>query len=63
MKKQCLNCPDRYVGCHSECDDYKAFRAERDKRLEQQDLNNRSEPFIPKERLKKLYRGWKKYHG
>lgn len=21
--KTCLNCPDRFCGCHSQCDDYK----------------------------------------
>lgn len=28
--KTCINCTDRCVGCHSTCELYKAFRAERD---------------------------------
>lgn len=27
-KCPCHNCPDRYVGCHSLCERYKAFREE-----------------------------------
>ena len=26
----CKNCPDRYVGCHSDCADYKKFRKLKD---------------------------------
>lgn len=26
----CRDCTNRYVGCHSKCDNYKAFRAEVD---------------------------------
>ena len=26
----CMDCSRREVGCHATCDDYKAFRAERD---------------------------------
>jgi hypothetical protein len=26
MKDVCMNCQDRYVGCHSKCSSYKAFR-------------------------------------
>ena len=27
----CHNCPDRHVGCHSNCESYKADRAELDR--------------------------------
>lgn len=27
---RCKGCPDRAVGCHAVCEDYKAFRAERE---------------------------------
>ena len=26
----CKNCPDRYVGCHSQCESYKMFRKLKD---------------------------------
>lgn len=31
---KCRGCKSRYIGCHSECVDYIAFRNERDKILE-----------------------------
>ena len=31
MKNKCLDCPDRYPGCHGECESYKKFRDELDK--------------------------------
>lgn len=27
----CMDCPDRAVGCHGRCEQYKAFRAEKEK--------------------------------
>lgn len=26
LNSPCKNCPDRYVGCHAECEKYKDFR-------------------------------------
>ena len=26
MKSPCKDCPERYIGCHSECSRYKHFR-------------------------------------
>lgn len=31
MTQPCKDCPDRKVGCHSQCEKYKAWRAEYDK--------------------------------
>ena len=28
MSESCKNCPDRYLGCHSNCDKYKQFKEE-----------------------------------
>ena len=37
MKCKCKGCTDRYVGCHSECEDYKAYTAiMEDRRVEKQ---------------------------
>ena len=32
MKVPCKNCPDRHSKCHSECEKYKKFIAENEKR-------------------------------
>ena len=33
-KITCQYCTSRYLNCHSECEDYKAYRKERDEMLE-----------------------------
>ena len=30
-KSKCKDCTSRYVGCHSKCEDYANFKAEREK--------------------------------
>ena len=32
MNSPCLDCENRRVGCHSECEDYKVFAAENEAR-------------------------------
>ena len=43
MNAPCMNCPDRTPGCHSRCERYKAFQAERQaviaKKIEQNEAN------------------------
>lgn len=29
MKAPCLNCPDRYSGCHDACEKYQTYKAHR----------------------------------
>lgn len=29
-KNKCLNCTDRYIGCHDSCEKYQSFKAERE---------------------------------
>lgn len=29
MKAPCLNCPDRYSGCHDTCEKYQTYKAHR----------------------------------
>ena len=31
MKTPCMNCEKRCLGCHSVCEDYQAYRKERDR--------------------------------
>jgi hypothetical protein len=33
--KCCIDCINRKIGCHSKCEQYKIFRLEQDKRLEE----------------------------
>lgn len=40
-KSPCLKCPDRYVGCHSKCERYIAFRTEQDRILKNMYDDNR----------------------
>ena len=35
MKAPCYGCADRRIGCHADCEQYKAFRAERDEAIAQ----------------------------
>jgi len=52
----CKNCPNRHVGCHSQCDDYKDWRAERDKVLEIKRLENSA---IPDFNIKAMEKQWR----
>lgn len=40
MKTCCKDCAKRYLGCHASCDDYKAFKAERERALKNRDAIN-----------------------
>lgn len=33
MKPPCKGCPDRAMGCHGKCEEYAAFKAEREAEL------------------------------
>lgn len=33
-ENRCFGCEKRHVGCHAECEDYKAWKAEHDKKRE-----------------------------
>lgn len=50
MTPPCKGCTDRYITCHSECEAYKAFRAERDRQIEE-----RLATAYPYEALDKCY--------
>ena len=34
MTRSCKDCPDRYVGCHAQCPDYKAM-VERNRKIQE----------------------------
>lgn len=39
MIAPCKDCPDRQIGCHGQCERYKAFRAARDAVIEARQKN------------------------
>lgn len=39
-KAACKDCDKRHIGCHAECEDYKAFKAEMDKIHAKRDATN-----------------------
>ena len=43
MIKCCLNCPDRQLGCHSQCKLYKDEKAEWDERRREEKKRRRQE--------------------
>lgn len=56
MKSPCKDCPERYVGCHSECGKYKYFR----RKLEAQNeviRANRTEHIRRLERIQRVKDG------
>jgi len=40
MKNPCKDCPNRYPGCHSKCERYKAWKQEWDKLKEKERIYN-----------------------
>lgn len=58
MLVPCKDCPDRYLGCHSKCDKYKAFRAEREAIYEQR--KNQAEP-VYYDHLRQTNGGFRKW--
>lgn len=41
LNAPCKDCPDRYVGCHSQCEKYQAFHKEREAFLEYKAKQNK----------------------
>ena len=48
MNVPCKDCPDREVGCHSTCEKYKAFRAEKDREIEERKIQYQSKTLDSK---------------
>ena len=60
MSRPCHNCPNRTAECHATCEDYKSFRKECDKRIDERTKQNNADPGIPKQKLKKIWRNMKR---
>lgn len=52
----CKGCEKRYVGCHSECPDYLAQKAEHDARKKEYDKKMEIEHSIYRQRSDKVYK-------
>lgn len=52
MIAPCKDCPDRHIGCHSECEKYLSFKADVANRKEQQDNEQRARLYRYKEMVK-----------
>ena len=57
MKAPCYQCPDRHVLCHSECEKYIAFRAERDR----MNADRRIENTVNESRFARMAKAKAKY--
>lgn len=55
MGKGCFECPNRSIGCHGRCADYKKRRAQRDKELEEAHKDTEMETYLSS-RVKKARR-------
>ena len=56
---QCRDCQDRYVGCHSECESYQLFRAEKEKQYQRKMRNHDTMNYSTDLFRKLTKRGWK----
>ena len=56
QQSPCFECTERHMGCHSECEKYKQFRAEREEVSRQRILNQAPTDYSIKTlaRIKKL---------
>ena len=56
MKQPCYNCPDRHIGCHAQCERYKAYTAEYQKQKRQQEGDREFRDYTRErcERMRKL---------
>lgn len=59
MTAPCKDCDRRHPGCHSECEDYKTFRAEQDKVIEAKAKARNATPAIPKVVVRQIYKEMK----
>ena len=59
-KSPCLACPDRYVGCHSKCERYMAFKDEKKEEnavRRKQANENRIQNEIERDRIRRAATG------
>ena len=59
MKSPCRECGKRKVGCHGGCDDYRAWRAERDEKTRKADAERQGTPMLCRAVQRQIWRGMK----
>ena len=42
----CMDCPDRHVGCHGECEIYQEYRTRRNEELERAYNERKHKPYL-----------------
>ena len=63
MKAPCKDCPDRFVGCHSQCEKYIAFQKYREEYLEYRHKQNHLKDDLWKtSRYSKMKKKRRYYH-
>lgn len=56
MTNSCKDCPNRHVGCHGECEKYKAYCAELEKERQRRKLLIESTPAMSAAKLANVRR-------
>ena len=54
--EQCIDCKDRHVGCHAECEKYKNAQAAWQKEVEDRKKKRDSKLIVPEKRMRKMPR-------
>ena len=53
-KKNCKGCEKRHTACHSTCEDYKAFRKERDEEIAAHKREYETTDYFVRQKLKAM---------
>ena len=54
------DCPERSSECHGKCEKYLAYRAKKDRQLEEREKRNKATPDLPRKMKKHIWRELKK---
>ena len=60
--RTCKDCEKRHTGCHSTCEDYKAFRKERDEELAAHRREYETADYFVRQKLKGMRKKNAKIH-
>ena len=60
MASGCKGCEERHLGCHAECENYKAWKEERDQQKDELYKQKSSEKVISNYTIENVYRAKKR---
>ncbi len=60
-KVPCMNCEGRHIGCHSECEKYKVFSSENEKKKEEKKKENGRRWDVNRVKLDGMERSRRRY--